>query len=95
MVNELLNVGSENAISGEELCRALHINNVRELQQIIAKERLNGAVILSVCTNGNGYYLPKSEFELRKFIHIMESRAKNTLNATKSAKKMLLDMKKN
>lgn len=92
MVVELLSEGSKNAISGNDLCRALHLKSTRELQQIIAIERKNGAVILSTCNGNGGYYLPSGRTELKEFIKTLSNRANHTLDAIKSAKVMLKEI---
>ena len=39
--------------------------------------------------SGAGYWLPKDKEEIRKFCETMEKRARNTFNATKSARRAL------
>lgn len=64
-VEEVLHKGQENAISAQDLCKCLGFNNVRELQHEIARERKAGAVILSTCQEGGGYFLPGSDQEVK------------------------------
>lgn len=88
-VRDLLSEGKENAIPAKDLTDLLGLGSVRELQQEIARERAAGAVILSSCQDGGGYYLPKNGQEVREFIRTLESRGKNTLAALRSAKNYL------
>lgn len=88
-VRDLLSEGKENAISAKDLTDLLKMGSVRELQQEIARERAAGAVILSTCQDGGGYYLPATDREVREFIRTLESRGKNTLLALRSARNYL------
>jgi len=89
VVMEALPAGKENAISAQDLCTYLGFNNVRELQHEIARERKAGAVILSTCQEGGGYFLPCNDREVRQFIRTLENRAKNTFAALRSARGFL------
>lgn len=89
VVMEALNTGKENTISAQELCVYLGFNSVRELQSEIARERKAGAVILSTCQDGGGYFFPESDQEVRQFIKTLENRAKNTFEALRSARSFL------
>lgn len=84
-ISDFLPIGKENAISAQALCDLLHYENIRSLQAGIARERAAGAVILSTCQNGGGYFLPKDKREIRRFIQTLENRAYNTLAALQSA----------
>ena len=88
-VRDMLPKGKENAIPSKELTDYLGLGSVRELQQEIARERAAGAVILSTCQEGGGYYLPATDQEVREFIRTLENRGKNTLLALKSARNYL------
>ena len=88
-VRDLLSEGKENAISAKDLTDLLGMGSVRELQQEIARERAAGAVILSTCQDGGGYYLPATDREVREFIRTLENRGKNTLAALESAREFL------
>ncbi len=90
LVLEALQAGKENAISAQDLCTYLGFNNVRELQHEIARERKAGAVILSTCQEGGGYFLPGNDREVRQFIKTLENRAKNTFAALRSARGLLM-----
>ena len=89
VVMEALYTGKENAISAQELCDYLGFNSVRELQYEISRERKAGAVILSTCQEGGGYFLPGNDGEVRQFIRTLENRAKNTFEALRSARGFL------
>ncbi|WP_313185894.1 hypothetical protein [Lacrimispora sp.] len=89
VVTEALPVGKENAISAQELCTYLGFNSTRDLQHEIARERKAGAVILSTCQEGGGYFLPSNEREVRQFIKTLENRANNTFEALRSARRFL------
>lgn len=89
IVMEALRTGKENAISAQELCTYLKFDNIRELQREIARERKAGAVILSTCQEGGGYFLPGNDREVRQFIRTLENRAGNTYEALRSARKLL------
>jgi len=89
IVKEALQAGKENAISAHDLCTYLGFESVRELQHEIARERKAGAVILSTCQEGGGYFLPGNDSEVRQFIRTLENRAKNTFAALRSARGFL------
>lgn len=86
-IASLLKAGKENAISTKELVRLSGCKSVRDLQECIFQERCTGAIICS--GSGAGYWLPKNKEEIRKFCETMEKRARNTFNATKSARRAL------
>lgn len=89
MICDFLTEGKSNAISSQRLADLTGCKSVRDLQQIIAEERAAGAVILSTCENGGGYFLPENVGEVREFVRTLERRGKNTLAALKSAKDYL------
>lgn len=91
MVEDFLREGKENAIPSKQLADLAGCKSVRELQEKIADERAAGAVILSTCENGGGYFLPDPENvgEVKEFIRTLENRGKNTLLALKSARDYL------
>lgn len=89
MVMEVLPIGRENAIGSQELVDRLHFESVRNMQLEIARERKAGAVILSTCRHGGGYFLPDDQQEIKQFIRTLENRAKNTLAALESARELL------
>ncbi|MDO4325149.1 MAG: hypothetical protein Q4E24_03785 [bacterium] len=89
LVADMLPKGKENAVSTAYLYKALGFTDARSLQTEIAREREAGAVILSTCQDGGGYYLPGSAAEVKEFIETLESRAKNTFLALRSARRWL------
>jgi hypothetical protein len=89
LVMDVLRVGKGNAISAQELCNCLGFNSTRDLQHEISRERKAGAVILSTCQKGGGYFLPSNDYEVRQFIRTLENRAKNTFEALRSARGLL------
>jgi len=89
VVMEALRVGKENAVSAQELCTYLKFDSIRELQKEISRERKAGAVILSTCQEGGGYFLPGNDREVRQFIKTLENRAKNTFAVLRSARGLL------
>lgn len=83
----MLPVGKENAITTQDLVKLSGCGSARELQQRIAYEREQGAIICS--GSGRGYWRPKDRKEIQEFVHTMNARALNTLKAVKSAKRAL------
>ena len=96
MIYSLLLEGAENAIPSKELARMAGLRSVRQLQDEIAQERDAGAVILSTCRNGGGYYLPAEgdtgRREIEEYVRTLKSRALNTLRAIRSARAALSDL---
>lgn len=86
-IMDILPVGKENAISTADLVKITGCTSPRDLQERIVLERNAGAVICS--GSGSGYWRAKNRQELLEFVHCMNARAKNTLAATRSAKKVL------
>ena len=82
-----LRKGKENAIPAADLARALGFSSIRRLQQDIAKSRAAGQIICSSTTGG--YYLPADHEEIEAFVHSLESRAKKTFMALRSAREAL------
>ena len=82
---DYLPIGKQNAIPNKRLADMLGFGTVRELQHAVERERKEGAVILSTCTEGGGYFLPADETEIRAFIRTLSSRARNTQRALDSA----------
>lgn len=89
MIEKFLLKGKKNAIASQKLADLVGCKSVRELQEVIAEERAAGAVILSTCQDGGGYFLPQNTEEVREFVVTLESRGKNTLLALKSARDYL------
>lgn len=90
MIEEFLLKGKKNVIASQKLADLAGCKSVRELQEVIAAERAAGAVILSTCTHGGGYFLPTgNRHEVAEYIQTLRSRAKNTLVAIESAEMYL------
>ena len=89
----ILPFGEENAISSKVLAQMVGASSVRELQHRVATEREHGALILSSCRNGGGYYRPsdgpEGKREIAAFIQTLQARALNTLVAIRAARKAL------
>lgn len=87
---DLLPQGEQNAISSKSLAELVGVASVRELQSVIAQERDNGALILSTCRGGGGYFRPspgdKGRAEIERYIATLRARALNTLRILRSAK---------
>lgn len=85
--------GEKNAISSKNLVMLSGFRSVRDLQAEIAREREAGALILSTCRHGGGYFLPadgeEGKKEISAFVATLAARAVNTLRAMKHAKRAL------
>lgn len=92
-LESLLLQGEENAISSSDLVSMTGVKSIRELQLIIAQEREAGALILSTCRGGGGYFLPSDgevgKREIAAFVATLRARALNTLRALKTAREAL------
>lgn len=86
----VLPIGEANAISSKELAALVGAASVRDLQNRIAQEREAGALILSTCRHGGGYFKPSKgpdgQAEIAAFIATLRARALNTLRALRAAK---------
>lgn len=90
MIEKFLLEGKQNAIKSQQLADLVGCKSVRELQEIIAAERAAGAVILSTCRHGGGYFLPTgNRREVSEYIQTLRNRAKNMLVAIESAEEYL------
>lgn len=90
MIEKFLLEGKQNATASQTLADLAGCKSVRELQEVIAEERAAGAVILSTCRRGGGYFLPTgNRREVAEYIQTLRSRAKNTLVAIESAEAYL------
>lgn len=85
--------GEENAVQAKELARQCGFKSARDLQHEIALEREAGALILSTCRHGGGYYRPADgedgKREINAFVGTLASRALNTLKALRAARREL------
>lgn len=82
---DLLQSGEANAKTARDLATITGLT-LREVTLQIAKERQDGAVILS---SGKGYFRPGNTEEVLRFCRTMDSRAKNIYLASRSAKALL------
>lgn len=89
---DLIPFGSKNAITTSELVNRLRVTNARNAQKLIEEAHADGHVICSLSQPPGGYFRPLTASELRTYIKTVENRAKNSLAALKSAKKMLAEM---
>lgn len=93
LIESLLLQGEENAIPSSELVNLTGVKSTRELQLIISQEREAGALILSTCRGGGGYFLPSpgeaGQREISAFVATLRARALNTLKALKTAREAL------
>lgn len=71
LIEGLLPVGKENAITTQDLVKLSGCGSARELQQRIAYEREQGAIICS--GSGRGYWRPKDRQEIQEFVHTMNA----------------------
>ncbi len=88
-ISDYLPTGKENAVPSKELAARLGFDTVRDLQRAVERERQSGAVILSTCTDGGGYYLSDDPLEIAAFIRTLNTRASNTLRSLESARAAL------
>jgi len=87
---DLLPKGEANAIPSRQLAELVGAPSVRELQNRISADREGGALILSTCRNGGGYFKPsdgaEGRAEIERYIRTLRARALNTLRALSGAK---------
>ena len=86
-IMDILPEGKNNAISAEALTRMLQLRSKRELQKRIERERKAGALIRSSATGG--YYTSHNRAEVAEFVRTLESRAKHTFLALRTARRFL------
>lgn len=93
LIESLLLQGEQNAVSSSDLVHLTGVKSTRELQLIISQEREAGALILSTCRGGGGYFLPSDgeigKREIAAFVATLRARALNTLRALKTAREAL------
>lgn len=78
IIDPLLPIGKENAITTDELMRMSGCGSSRELRQRISSERERGAIICSGA--GRGYWKPKNRQEIQEFIKTMDANALNSMS---------------
>lgn len=88
--------GEHNAVKTEELLKITGYRTARLLQAAIEKERERGAVILSTCRHGGGYFLPSEgeagKAEIETFVRTLSARARHTFRALRTARKALKEL---
>ena len=92
-VFERLPQGEDNAIKAKDLARQCGFKSARDLQHAIALEREAGALILSTCRHGGGYYRPSDGVagrqEVAAFMRTLRARAINTLRAIRAGREAM------
>ena len=91
-IEQLLLPGAENAVTTRQLLAATGIRHVADLQRQIERERAAGALILSKCYDGGGYYLPASRDEIIRYERTLRRRALSTLRTLRAARRVLKDV---
>lgn len=89
LVSDLLHEGSENGMTLTELVQ-LTGEDERSIRRRIQAERKAGKLILA--DNKSGYFLPASEYEVRRFIRSMSNRAHEIMTVTCVAEDVLMRM---
>lgn len=92
-VESLLPQGEKKALASRKLVKLTGFRSVRELQAEIAREREAGALILSTCRNGGGYFIPSDGIEgvheMSEFVATLRARAFHTLRSLKTVREVL------
>ena len=84
-ITDCLQIGAENAIKVNDLA-AIRSEDPRDTRAAIYDARCRGAVILSTSEKYNGgYFLPKNNDEIRRYIAFQKSRIHSAREAMKSA----------
>ena len=77
-LSTILPHGKSNAIPGRELVKLLELKDLRELTQMVERERAEGAPICaSTGSLAPGYYLADDPAELEQYIHSLDRRLRN------------------
>ena len=77
MIFEILPSGKANAVTGHDLMAALHLQELRDLTQIIERERKDGFPICASTSGVKGYYLADTPEELEAYIKSLGRRIHN------------------
>ena len=86
-ITEYMPQGEENAVTSSELAKLLECTE-RDVSREINRLRKDGEII---CSCGSGYFLPATDYDIKKFVRQMQSRIKDIKKATESAKKYLTE----
>ena len=81
--------GAANAIRTDRLVKLAGLGDKRTLQSVIEDERGRGALIISQCGHGGGYYLPAGRSEIVAFERTLKRRALGTLRSLRAARRAL------
>ena len=92
VIERLLLPGRENAMTTKQLLAITGIRYVADLQRLIERERAAGALILSKCSEGGGYYLPANRGEIARYEQTLRRRALSTLRTLRAARRVLKDV---
>lgn len=77
-VSDLLLEGKDNATKGAELVKVMELSDLRDLTQLIERERKDGVPICaSTDMNSPGYYLAGNPEELEAYINSLYRRLRN------------------
>ena len=88
-ITSLLMTGAENGLTVQDLVK-LTGQDERSIRRQIQVERKAGQLILSDCKSG--YFLPASEYEVRRFIRSMSQRAREIAAVSRVAEDVLAGM---
>ena len=93
MVYKLLAKGRNNAIPGHCLVSALGLKDLRDLTQLVERERKDGFPICASTDSQNpGYYLPCDPHELEEYIRSLSRRIGNMSRTKVHLEDTLLNM---
>lgn len=83
MVFEILEEGAENARTGKEICKQLHMK-ARDLTAAIQRERQAGLPICASSGNKPGYFLAANKDEMQRYCKSLSHRERE-INKTRQA----------